>query len=114
VEQTTAYFTGLGYRVDSIERDNIGWDLCATLLKRVLRLEVKGLSSPETVVELTPNEYKAMRRSRDTYRVCVVTEVLTTPCLEVFAYLAETGEWESPAGRVLAVEEIVAARCSAT
>jgi len=114
VERTTAYFSGLGYRVDSVERDNVGWDLNATSVKGELKLEVKGLSGPAVVVELTPNEYRAMQQHRDSYRVCVVSKALTAPCLEVFAYSPEAVQWESPAGRILVVEEIIAARCSAT
>ncbi|HVK18913.1 MAG TPA: DUF3883 domain-containing protein [Fimbriiglobus sp.] len=114
IERTTAHFVGLGYRVDSFEQDNIGWDLTAALGKRELKLEVKGLSGSRIVVELTPNEYTAMQDHRDSYRVCVVTDALTEPCLEIFAYSLDSGQWESIGGRVLSVEEIVAARCRAT
>lgn len=113
VEATTAHFAGLGYLVDSVEKDNVGWDLDAVLGRRELRLEVKGLSGAALVVDLTPNEYRAMKEYRDSYRLCVVTNALTAPCLEVFAYSPEAGRWESAAGRVLIVEDIVAAHCSA-
>jgi hypothetical protein len=113
IRETVRHFRRLGYAVGSVERDNVGWDLNAVNAVRELRLEVKGLSGSDAVVDLTPNEYRAMRQHRDSYRVCVVTNALTDPSLEVFAYSRETSRWESPAGRVLAVEEIVAARCSA-
>jgi len=113
VERTTAHFTGLGYTVDSFEQDNLGWDLTAVSGKRELRLEVKGLSGSQIVVELTPNEYAAMKQHRDSYRVCVVTNALTEPCLEIFAYTPDSGQWESqsPERRVLNIKEIIAARC---
>jgi hypothetical protein len=112
VRTTSAYFDSLGYRVDSVERDNLGWDLEAALGQRLLRLEVKGLSGPQIVVDLTLNEYAAMQEYRDSYRVCVVTNAIADPCLEVFSYSAETDRWQNPAGRVLNIQEIVAARCS--
>jgi hypothetical protein len=114
VETTTAHFASLGYRVDSFEKDNVGWDLDARLGNRQLRLEVKGLSGSGIVVDLTPNEYRSMGQYRDTYRVCVVTNALTAPCLEVFAYSPESRRWESGTGRVLTIQEIIAAQCSAT
>lgn len=113
IETTAAYFTGLGYRVDSVEKDNLGWDLEAVLGKRDLKLEVKGLSGSQIEVELTPNEYAMMREHRDTYRVCVVRTALTEPKLEIFYYSKESGQWESADRRVLRVQEIVAARCHA-
>jgi hypothetical protein len=114
VQMTRAYFTGLKYRVESVEQDNVGWDLNAVLGKRALKLEVKGLSGAQIVVDLTPNEYAAMRTYRESYRVCVVTNALTEPCLEVFSYSPDSGQWESPERRVLHMQEIIAARCAAT
>jgi hypothetical protein len=112
IEATISKFKSLGYAIKSVEKDNVGWDLEATLDRRLLRLEVKGLSGCQTVVELTPNEYLAMKSYRDTYRVCVVTNALTNPNLEIFTYSIDVGRWESEKGNVLRVEEIIAARCS--
>jgi hypothetical protein len=116
VKHTTNHFEGLGFDVDSIEKDNLGWDLVAVRGKRELRLEVKGLSGSQLVVELTPNEFAAMKSHRDSYRVCIVSMALTKPTLEVFAYSAEANHWESQLteGKVLAIEKIVAARCTVT
>ena len=113
VETTTSHFKRLGYTVDSVEQDNIGWDLNAVSGKRQLRLEVKGLSGDQIVVELTPNEYKAMKAYLDSYRICVVTSALTQPRLEVFAYSNDSRRWESAEGRVLNLQEIIAVRCTA-
>ena len=112
IDTTMAYFVRLGYRVDSLERDNVGWDLSAVLGKRELRLEVKGLSGSQIVVELTPNEYDAMREHRESYRVCVVTNALTEPRLAVFAYSLDSRQWESHDHRVLDIQENISARCS--
>jgi hypothetical protein len=114
VETTTAHFTHLGYRVESVENDNVGWDLNAVLGKQDLKLEVKGLSGSQTVVELTPNEFAAMGEHRKSYRVCVVTTALTKPCLEIFAYSPDSRQWKSSKRRVLHIEKIIAARCSSS
>lgn len=106
------HYTKLGYRVDSVEKDNVGWDLNAVLGKRNLKLEVKGLSATEPSSELTPNEYTMMRKHTDSYRLCVVTNALNGPNLEIFAYSDEARRWESQFGRRLDFEEIVSARFS--
>ena len=49
---TISYYEKLGYIVTSVERDNVGWDLTAVLGERELKLEVKGLSGSQVVVEL--------------------------------------------------------------
>ena len=114
VETTVSHFKRLGYRLNSVERDNLGWDLSAVAGKRDLKLEVKGLSGARLVVELTPNEYSAMREHEDSYRICVVTNTLTAPRLSIFAYSPDSRQWMSSKRQVLDVQEIVAARCSAT
>jgi len=114
VKMTEDYFTRLRYRVDSVEQDNVGWDLNAVLENRELKLGVKGLSGSQIVVELTPNEYAAMKANLESYRVCVVTNALTEPCLEIFSYSLDSRQWESPKRRVLSIQEVKAARCSAT
>jgi hypothetical protein len=108
------HYTGLGYSVNSVESDNVGWDLTAILRKRELKLEVKGLSGSEVVVQLTPNEYDIMRQHRDTHRLCVVTQALAEPKLEIFAFSVESQRWESHEGRALKAKEIIAAMVSAT
>ena len=113
IEATTTRYTEFGYVVDSVEKDNLGWDLNAVRGQRRLLLEVKGLSHHDIQVELTPNEYKAMKANRQSYRVCVVTGALSSPELTVFAFSPETRQWEDETGRVLRIDESVAARCRA-
>jgi hypothetical protein len=112
VEIVGAHFTSLGYSIRSVERDNVGWDLDATYGQHHLRVEVKGLSGAQISVELTPNEYAALRRFQHSYRLAVVTNALIAPALTVFAYSPDSGRWESTDRRTLTISEIVAAHCS--
>jgi len=43
IDGAIEHFESLGYSVDSVARDNLGWDLTAVLGRRVLKMEVKGL-----------------------------------------------------------------------
>jgi hypothetical protein len=114
IDLTSAHFSEMGYRLKSREREKVGWDLDAIGAKQTLRLEVKGLSAAQTGVELTPNEYKAMKIKRSSYHVCVVTSALSSSRrLEVFWYNALAKQWQTDAGRVLKIEERVAAHCTA-
>lgn len=112
---TTAYYEALGYDVDSVEADNFGWDLNAVHAARrlSLKLEVKGLSGTECCVELTPNEYDKLKKHRESYRVCVVTQALSTPGLAIFSFSEESQRWEDQHGRLLQFEDIIAAKCRA-
>lgn len=82
----------VGYRIKSVEDENLGWDLEA--LKRgnePLCLEVKGLHGTTLQVGLTPREYCALAShiegEMDNYRLCVVTEALSKdPKLAIFRH----------------------------
>lgn len=89
------HYRKLGYAVDSVETDNVGWDLEARFGGRVrFRIEVKGLSGSEPSVGLTPNEYKKFRKKADDYRLAIVTDVLSgTPRLLLCRFSAEQGKW---------------------
>jgi Domain of unknown function (DUF3883) len=76
-------------------------------------VEVKGLSGSNLCVELTPNEYRALNEHQMSYRLCVVTNALSGPVLDLFGYVANSDRWESANGRVLRIEERIAARCTA-
>ena len=104
-------FEHLGYHVESVESEKCGWDLTATLARRRLRLEVKGVSAKAIAVELTHNEYEAMRKHHATFRLCVVTDALKTPFLEVFAHSPDSGRWESDSRKVLSIAKVTSARC---
>ncbi len=112
IAKTISYYEGLGYEIESVEKENMGWDLTAMLEKRILRLEVKGLSQSEICVQMTPNEYAKMKEHKDTYRICVVTDALKKPKLDIFYYSQDSGEWENDNGNILKIEEIMAAKLS--
>lgn len=111
VKLTINYYTHLGYSVDSVEKDNVGWDLEASLNERKLKLEVKGLSCEELIIELTPNEYVNMKKHKDSYRICVVTKALSKHAsLSVFSFSPESGKWEDEQQRQLKLVEIISVR----
>lgn len=106
------HFELLQYRLESVEQKNVGWDLEATKSTAVLRLEVKGTSGSEVSCEVTPNEYAPIRQKRQDYRLCVVTEALTTrPAVKVFGWSQERGDWYCEDDK-LAIKEIIGARLS--
>jgi len=113
VKVTGSHYERFGYTVDSVEKDNCGWDLTAIHGQRKLKLEVKGLAGDSLQVELTSNEYSMMKHHQDSYRVCVVTGALSSPELFIFSFSKEAGRWEDQDGRRMEVREVVAARCSA-
>jgi len=107
--------------VQSVERDAKGWDLTVTAASlEVLKVEVKGLSGRECVVELTHNEYRAMLSAehRDQYVVYIVTEADSAQARShVFRFdrnesTAKRPVWLSPDGRKLRIQPLTAARLS--
>lgn len=110
IEAITTHYEKMGYVVDSVESDNVGWDLEATESAITLLLEVKGLSGSEAVAELTPNEYKQMNGKRKSdYRLCIVTSALEKPELKIFSFNHVSEEWCSETGDVLSFKEKVSA-----
>lgn len=97
VDAVTEWYESLDYKVRSVERDNVGWDLQAEHEKRGTRLvEVKGKFAAEVSAELTPNEYRAMLTERD-FRLAIVTEALSNPTLHVFL-LEGDNDWQDTHG----------------
>jgi hypothetical protein len=93
------------YVVESVEKDNRGWDLeifskSSTRKKPTptLIIEVKGLSSSVLQVGVTPNEFDAFKSHKagklPHYRLCVVTEALSgNPTLHILRYLSPAKGW---------------------
>lgn len=77
IRMTWTHYEKLGYVVESVEADNVGWDLEAVSGKTKLRIEVKGLSGNGQQIELSPNEYKAFSAQASDYRLAIVSEALT-------------------------------------
>jgi hypothetical protein len=114
VNLTIRHYQQQGYVVDSVELDNVGWDLEAIRDPVLLRIEVKGLSGQAINIELTPNEYDKMGQYKESYRICVVTNALgSTPQFAEFSFHDESGNWQDNGQRVLEITEVVAARCRA-
>jgi hypothetical protein len=87
------YFEKAGYTVNSVEKDNLGWDLEAMSGKTKLRIEVKGLSGSNFNVELTPNEYTAFVEHSANYRLAVVLNALGKVELYICRYSTEQNRW---------------------
>lgn len=110
IETTIKYFEGLDYIVVSKEKDNVGWDLEATNINETLLLEVKGLSGNISSIELTPNEYKNSKEKKTHYKLCIVTNALTKPKLEIFSFNPDLDIWTNSLNEKLLTEERIAAR----
>jgi hypothetical protein len=112
VTMVCEHYTKYGYTVRSVEKDNVGWDLDVTHGKTELKVEVKGLSGMNASVELTPNEFVAMRHHKESYRLCIVTDALGNPRLRIFEFAPESSQWETSEGEVLKIAESISARCT--
>ncbi len=114
---TKRHFKNLRYNTKSVEADNVGWDLDAVHRETALhlRLEVKGLSGRNVAVEMTPREYQMMRKYKQSYRVCVVTDCLQKRqrVLSVFAYNLAAHAWTDGNDRPLVIQELKSARLRA-
>ena len=95
-----------------VSRENKGWDIEGREAGARILVEVKGLSGPAISVELTPNEYQAMRREKKRYLLFVVTGALTTPRAHTFKYDTEHDRWAC-GKNVLSLEERTGLRASA-
>lgn len=99
--------------VKSVEKDNVGWDLEIYTGRVTLKVEVKGLSGNQLVVELTPNEYKTFCKKQDTYKLFVVTDALTKKINhQIFAYQRKGKIWVGSDQDELYVKPIMSARIS--
>jgi hypothetical protein len=114
IDLATVHFKSLDYWVENVETDNLGWDLNAIHQRTglLLRLEVKGLSGQGINVELTPNEYKMMKKHRQTFRICVGTDCLkkSRRRLAIFAYNDTSRNWVDGLDRALQISEAKSAR----
>ncbi|HXL56932.1 MAG TPA: DUF3883 domain-containing protein, partial [Chitinophagaceae bacterium] len=104
------HYTKQGYSITSVERDNVGWDLTAIHNDIELKLEVKGLSGNIVNLELTANEFAQLKKHKNGYRLCVVTETLVKPRLRIFSYCADVDAWLDNYDSPLTFEKIVSAR----
>jgi hypothetical protein len=110
VRAVQAHYEAIGCLVESVEDENLGWDLNVSRGARVFRVEVKGRSGTGAV-ELTPNEYRAMndKHVRMSYRLAIVHDALTTPQLTIFQYAPGEDAWLSDRGNRLKLRPMTGA-----
>jgi len=112
IDTVWRYYEAAGYRLESVETENVGWDLVATKGRQTLHIEVKGVSASAIYFELTPNEFAKLKEHAAVYRVCVVCNALTAP--RMYELLPEQidGGWrltaDEPAMHVQLMERIAA------
>lgn len=97
VRAVQAHYEARGCTVESVEDENLGWDLNVTCGARLFHVEVKGRGGVGSV-ELTPNEYRTMtdKRTRMSYRLAIVHDALTpSPRLTTFQFSPGDDAWLS-------------------
>jgi len=109
IKKVKEYFEALNYNVNSVEKDNVGWDLEAQSDDNKLLLEVKGLSGKRLAIELSPNEFY-QSQVEEKYRICIVTNALTSPTLNIFRFEVKTKKWTNENGHTLLLEKVIGAR----
>lgn len=109
IECVVQYYKSRGFDWSSVERDNVGWDLECVQGKLKLLVEVKGCSGAAQV-ELTPNEYDAMKRFKHRYRLAIVSTALEDPQLSIVRYNPSDETWRDQDGRVAYLEDRVGVR----
>ena len=88
-----AYYRNLGYMVESVEKDNLGYDLIATNKKINLLIEVKGLSGTTKQIGLSPNEYNYFQLKNENYRLIIINNALVEPIMTICRFSKEVDNW---------------------
>jgi hypothetical protein len=84
VEFVWKHFEAKKHIIKDRQKDNVGYDLEAATKHNTLLLEVKGTSGTTPYAYITANELAAARGKRGAdWRLCMVTNALTTPKLEI-------------------------------
>ena len=92
---------GLGFRIESREAEDVGYDVLMTKGDLTLCAEVKGRSRDDVVAEFSSNESRTVRKVQDgrfregEYRVCIVTDALNERgkrTLHVFSWWKEEND----------------------
>ena len=114
IDHAWAYYEAAGYKLKTVERDAVGWDLEARLGgKRMVKIEVKGLTGGMGTVELTPNEFDKFGSAVHfpDYVLYIVTNCRTEP-LPIILRRSADGAWRTEDGREAVIEPRNAARIS--
>lgn len=78
------HFESRRHTMTDRQKDNVGYDLEAVSGKTKLLLEVKGTSGSTPYAYITANELaKASGSAEQNWRICIVTQALTTPKLMI-------------------------------
>lgn len=113
VDKSIEYYRDRGYDIESVEKDNIGYDLLATKGKKNLFIEVKGTSVKkikDMSIGLTPNEYKKSKLSHQKYRICIVSDTFGNPIVYEFRWTSANEKWFNEHFLIeLSVQEMVSA-----
>jgi hypothetical protein len=112
IEAAARFYGDQGYDVISVEREHVGYDLEARCKSDTLLVEVKGTNhrTDDTTVNLSPNEYRKSKSRKRQYRVCIVTNALSSPDVHDFLWDTDEEMWrDENTGRRLIVEEVVSA-----
>lgn len=107
VEKVALHYKSLGYRVKSVEKDNVGWDLDVSQSNIQLKVEVKGLASDILSVHISGNEYRKMNANKSSYRLCVVLNALSADS-DLLVFLWDGSKWicEDDSSLVLDIEQV--------
>jgi hypothetical protein len=97
---------GMGFAIESVEKDNLGYDLVATREDEELHFEVKGRSGKDVCAELSANEFDCLkqyareRKPLAHYRIAIVTDALVNPVIHEFALVhGQKSQWCTLDGR---------------
>ena len=85
IRAATIFFESHGFQVDSVEADNCGWDLTVYSAVEEFCVEVKGTAGKIVNFQLTPNEYKILKRHWRKYKIAVAINCLGDAHLDVFS-----------------------------
>lgn len=108
---TDLHFTKLGFKVSYVHKENMGWDMEASLGTVSFRLEVKGTSLALKNVELTPNEYNHSGQHSN-FRVCILDHALDARRSALHICVLDRGNncWRSDTGKKLLIIPVTSAR----
>lgn len=112
IDAAARFYGEQGYDVISVEREYAGYDLEARYKSDTLLIEVKGTNhrTNDTTVNLSPNEYRKSRSRKRQYRICIVTNALSSAQVNDFLWDTEEKAWrDENTGKCLTVEEVISA-----
>ena len=118
IDKSIEYYNDRGYDVESVEKENVGYDLLATNGKKKLFIEVKGTSVEKIEnisIGLTPNEYNKSKTSRQKYRICIVPDTFGSPTVYDIKWDANKEKWFNENYLVeIRIKEMVSANITIT